>query len=314
MTTFEKFLPFHAACSQGHLDVLKLLIEQSMAERRQVYFDSRGNRYLASFDLNATDVNDQSGLFAAIQANRYEIVQYLLDLKFKRLKDSDCEKIEAKSRQQQQQRRSTISSLITGSKSVPANLTNHQSQSFFDHLKSVFLDTKSYDPYVINYTTNPESIREEESSDASEIRKSETDRENVVARTTNDNTGANKIKDNENTDNQNNEADEDEENQEDEPCEYFNPLNIDTYSKFGTTCLHEAIRCRNVKMVELLLNKGADANQQVFDFNSEKQHPTSNCLIECLKVFSKFSSRSINSCLKIKNLRKKFNIFQKAQR
>lgn len=119
MTTIEKFLPFHAACSQGHLDVLKLLVEYRSSSLNRVYFDSRGNRYLSTFDLNATDVNDQSGLFAAVLANRFEIVQYLLDVKLKLLSDSDCEKMESKIR------RSFPSNALIGSKSVPANLGNH---------------------------------------------------------------------------------------------------------------------------------------------------------------------------------------------
>ena len=119
MTTIEKFLPFHAACSQGHLDVLKLLVEYRSSSLNPVYFDSRGSRYLSTFDLNATDVNDQSGLFAAVLANRYEIVQYLLDVKLKLLSDSDCEKIESKIR------RSFPPNALIESKSVPANLGNH---------------------------------------------------------------------------------------------------------------------------------------------------------------------------------------------
>lgn len=118
-------------------------------------------------------------------------------------------------------------------------------------MKSVFLDTKAYDPYVINYTSNPfekETIKEEQEHENPEDIENETDKAEL--------------------------------------CEYFNPFNINAYSKFGTTCLHEAVRCRNVKMVELLLSKGADANQQVFDFNSGNQQqqskPISNCLCEAI--------------------------------
>lgn len=128
MTTIEKFLPFHAACSQGHLEVLKLLVEFRSSALTRVYFDARGDRYLSTFDLNATDVNDQSGLFAAVLANRLEIVQYLLDFLCKKLSDSDCEKIEAKTRKNNQHQ--SANSMI-GSKSVPANLATQPSK-FFD--------------------------------------------------------------------------------------------------------------------------------------------------------------------------------------
>lgn len=120
------------------------------------------------------------------------------------------------------------------------------------------MDTKSYDPYVINYTSNPfekEPIKEENfESEKKEDEETETEKEEEINLTS--------------------------------EIEYFNPVNISSYSKFGTTCLHEAIRCRNLRMVEFLLSKGADANQQIFDFNSGNQQqqskPISNCLCEAI--------------------------------
>lgn len=125
VSTIERFLPFHAACSQGHLDVLKLLVEYRSSNLNRVFTDSCGQRYLATFDLNATDVNEQNGLYAAVVANRLSIVRFLLELKFKKLSDAECEKIQAKRRRTQ-----TSASSLIGSKSVPVDL-GQQHQGFF---------------------------------------------------------------------------------------------------------------------------------------------------------------------------------------
>jgi len=63
--TIENFLPFHAACSQGHLDILKLLVESSSdnADLHRVFTDDQQRRYTASFDLNAQDMNGHTGKF-----------------------------------------------------------------------------------------------------------------------------------------------------------------------------------------------------------------------------------------------------------
>jgi ankyrin repeat protein len=267
VATIEKFLPFHATCSQGHLDVLKLLLSFPLTSLERVYFDSHGNRYLSPFDLNSSDVNEQGGLFAAVLTNRYHICQYLLDLKYKKLTDAECATFDIKKRR---------NSSLTTSKSIVNDLGNqqqHQQQnqnsSFFDQLKSVFLDSKSYDPsYIINYTSNP--------FDVDEIENKSNNNDNSVEKIVEKSLV---IDENDNANN--------------EQVEYFNPFNINSYSKFGTTCLHEAIRSRNYDMVDLLISKGADPNQQVFDFTqtnsiTQQSKPISNCLCEAIKLKVKF--------------------------
>lgn len=152
MSTIEKFLPFHAACSQGHLDVLKLLIEHRSPSLDQVYYDARGNRYASTFDVNACDVNEQSGLFAAVLANRLDVVRYLLDIKLRKLTDAECERIETRrkrflSRQQANSSSSSTSNATTSnlisSKSVPVDLvTQNQGNkikfSIFENLSWLF--------------------------------------------------------------------------------------------------------------------------------------------------------------------------------
>ena len=47
----------------------------------------------------------------------------------------------------------------------------------------------------------------------------------------------------------------------------FNPLSINTYSKFGRTCLHDAIRNVNVDLVKALIEAGANISAPVHDIN-----------------------------------------------
>lgn len=111
---------------------MKLLIQHRSTSLDRIFSDSRGNRYVSSFDLNATDVNEQSGLFSAVLANRVEILAYLLDLKFKKLDDLDCQRIQAKEPAKTRHSLNSNSSII-GSKSVPADLSHqHRSENILE--------------------------------------------------------------------------------------------------------------------------------------------------------------------------------------
>lgn len=221
--------------------------------------------------MNACDVNEQSGLYAAVVANKIETVRFLLDFKVRRLTETDCERI--RMRRTNSAAISSVSA-ISASKSVPVNLASAnqisqgqgQSPSFFEQLKSVFLDTKSYDPYVVNYTSNPV----EDGTD--DISENVVEEKAVLPQPQPQQSG--------------------DETDLEEGGEYFNPFNVDLYSKFGSTCLHEAIRMRNFNMVELLLNKGrADPNLSILEsISSAAQQqqstpkPVSNCVCEALKL------------------------------
>lgn len=142
-------------------------------------------------------------------------------------------------------------------------------------MKSVFLDTKSYDPYVVNYTSTPVNDEEEPSKQKGE-QTVEGESSSATKKVPQQQQQLEVIEDDDVI----------------EQAEYFNPFNIDSYSKFGTTCLHEAIRSRNAEMVELLLSRGADSNQQVFEFSStsasspqqQQPKPISNCLCESIRL------------------------------
>ena len=144
-------------------------------------------------------------------------------------------------------------------------------------MKSVFLDTKSYDPYVVNYTSTPVNDEEEPSKQKGE-QTVENETSSVMKKVPQQQ--------------QQQQLEVIEDDDVIEQAEYFNPFNIDSYSKFGTTCLHEAIRSRNAEMVELLLSRGADSNQQVFEFSStiasspqqQQPKPISNCLCESIRL------------------------------
>ncbi|CAF1046989.1 unnamed protein product [Brachionus calyciflorus] len=76
--------------------------------------------------------------------------------------------------------------------------------SFLDQLKSVFLNTKSYDPYyTVIYSVEDSKSENENKSDNDTDSESDIENENKI---------------------------------------YFNSINIKQYSKYGLTCLHESIR------------------------------------------------------------------------
>jgi hypothetical protein len=289
-------------CSQGHLEILKLLVTynnpsskssssttfdnlfsstSSPLEQPKVFISGGGGgnggieqKYLSMFDLNSLDVNDQSGLYAAVVANKYDICEYLINMRVKQLTENDLERIR-QLQQEEKSRREKVAAKTPTTKSIRTSESsngislfssllsslsnddikqNQQSQgnSFFDHLKNVFLDTK---PTLENITTTTGT-----SSPSIQIE---------TTKTNNDN--------------------------EKQPLHsdiYFNPININQYSKFGSTCLHEAIRNKNYLLVNLLLTNGANANLPIYEVASTPNadgSPTnsrtilSNCLCESIK-------------------------------
>ena len=280
VTTIENFLPYHAVCSQGHLDILKLLINYEPPPSqpttnqlaKQICADSKGNPYLSLFDLNALDVNDQTALHTAVLANRYNICEYLLSLRVKKLTDSDIAKHEKQLKQLKIPRPKSSDASVSIFTSLLSSLSSDDmnpngsgstsgigaSSSFFDQLKNVFLEPRQpLEPFVLVSSSESEKqTGSEEESWTSEL---------------------------------------------DKPHEaevYVNPIDPNAYSKFGSTCLHEAIKKKNYLLVHLLLNHGANANLPIYDVNinsnldtsankkpnSTTQHPIlSNCLCEAIK-------------------------------
>lgn len=230
-----------------------------------------GSKYLCSFDLNALDMNDQTGLYAAVVANRNEICEYLLNLKLRKLNDQDVSQYEHQAsfnlkidlESSKKQAKSRTSSILSNKSSVSGNgadAVESASGSFFDHLKNVFLDIKSYDPYVINYTANLDHTTQEEDEEA--------------------------VKDTNTENSFNSQSLLDPTKQEN--CSFFNPFELNTYSKFGTNCLHESIRNKNFEICKLLLNYGANVDLPIYgamtsgQSSNETSIVQSNCLCEAL--------------------------------
>jgi ankyrin repeat protein len=162
--TIENFLPFHAVCSQGHLAILQLLLafiptkssselEKLDEEFQQIYTDYLDRRYLSSFDLNALDMNGQSGFHLAVLGNHLAICKFLVEYKVKQL---DKQELDAYEQKRTKKMQSLLNSnKIKDDKKQEANEPDAPQYSLFDHFKNVFLDPKSYDPYVVNYVSNP---------------------------------------------------------------------------------------------------------------------------------------------------------------
>ena len=233
-------------CSQGHLEILKLLVNfnkvpskspdnsaffSTDAEKLRVFTGgANSEKYLSMFDLNSLDVNDQSGLYAAVVANKYDICEYLINMRVKKLTQSDLIKIQQQedNKQKEKLKTSESSGSISLFTSLISSLSNEEmkhSNSFFDHLKNVFLDPKPTPPC--------ESLLPSNLIDIDSSKKSQAETRDTT-----------------------------------EPDIYFNPININEYSKFGSTCLHEAIRNKNYLLVNLLLNNGANANLPIYDMHS----------------------------------------------
>lgn len=60
----------------------------------------------------------------------------------------------------------------------------------------------------------------------------------------------------------------------------LNPIYINFYSKFGLTCLHDAIRQGNIELVKLLVEHGADINLPI---ETSDKKIISNSLVEAIK-------------------------------
>ena len=291
--TIENFLPIHAACSQGHYELVKMLLEYNYPESLLNVYESTGDittndpyKYLFAFDLNSCDCNEQTILYTSICSNKYDLCKYLLDLKIKSLtmnfihtKLDRKKQIDFKLRKfllnhhnsKQQQQKQQL-----GSQS-PSSTNINDSYAFYEQLKQ-FLNSKA---------DNIDSISTGSAGSgsglvASKSRTSSIDSKQLTVVY--------------------HSSQEDEQllpqsQQQQQPVEieedliFFNPFNVNMYSKFGCTCLHEAIRSQNINIIKLLINKhDADINLPIYDSTSvldqihvQQRKQISNCLCEALK-------------------------------
>ena len=176
--TIENFLPFHAVCSQGHLNILKLILNYKSPasftsnengnffddynlDFQKVYSNDQHQKYLNSFDLNSLDMNGQSGLHLAVLGNHLEVCSYLLEYQIKQLSSRELSDYELKRTNKLKAISKSRTSSSVSQKSKAYSDEDGPQISLFDHLKNVFLDVKSFDPYVINYIA-PDQEHEEE--------------------------------------------------------------------------------------------------------------------------------------------------------
>ena len=273
--TIESFLPIHAACSQGHLNIVKLIIEYKYSGDFLNIYEASGfneqkecivNKYLFPFDLNMVDVNEQTILYTCVLSNKLDICEYLLKIKVKKLNKYELKKL-SKKKQLDYKLRNFISS-YNQQQVVQTQQIDSAGYSFFNYLKGI-LDNKPSSSNSNEYLT----VRYE-----AEIK--EEDNENEIVE----------------------DDDDDELNSRDESL-LFSPINLNYYSKFGFTCLHEAINIENLDLIKLLIEHNADVNLPVYDIqnvnsinnNSNsmttklQQEPqiVSNCLCEALKKRNK---------------------------
>ena len=266
------------------MEILRQLIDFKNADAKEItydkiYSDPSGQKYLSPFDLNALDVNDQSGLYSAVQGNRNQVCEFLLNLKLKKLTDKEILRHEETVRRQNARIPTENSSLFNLSSILSSNQpTNSQqpsiSTSFFNQLKNVLLEntTKTYDSYVINYTK----------SNAFQDYHKETlfDHDQLV----------------EETENEAKDVDQNSAERNNQDI-YLNPINLNQYSKFGTTCLNEAIKNRNLPLVQLLISKGANVNLPIYESQSQSSENASNSTSIIVNSTPTTPPKIISNCL-----------------
>lgn len=324
--TIENFLPFHAVCSQGHLDILQLLLSFNPTKNssdldnldedfHQIYTDHLDRRYLSSFDLNALDMNGQSGFHLAVLGNHQAICKYLVyDYQVKQLDKSELDAYELK-------RTRKLESLLSatnkrGKKAESARTVGSSEQdetvapqiSLFDHFRNVFLDPKSYDPYVVNYVSNPHEAGSDSDQDYLTLGSylyntivASPSAPDVLEPSTDDSRAKEEQiqRELERREAESEEATSARQAELEDQKILINPINVNSYSKFGTTCLHEAIKHGKLEIIKFLLEIGANPDLPIYDMNSNQslmtttatngssEEPTSvlsNCLCEAIRL------------------------------
>jgi hypothetical protein len=83
--TVEKWLPFHAACINGHNKLVELLIKHNYPEELMASFrDPTGEwEWRLAFDPNAQDVTGQTALYVTCLLGNKPLVELLLHWKVK---------------------------------------------------------------------------------------------------------------------------------------------------------------------------------------------------------------------------------------
>ena len=284
---------------------------------KKLLTDEQNRSYLSYFDLNERDMNGHTGLHAAVVANHYEVCLYLLnELRFLQVsrdainqlrlkRQTNIININNKEKNILSLDKKKIFEILVESevKSLKSNSNNNNNDtapppqvSLFDHFKNVFMDPRSYDPYVVNYTT---SDNEDENGGGGAGLTAATSVGTFIynsligesiSSTGNNNNNEFMLSTIE-AEKQKTFGDLDSENGLVVVVVHFSPLNINTYSKFGRSCLHDAIRNGNVNLVKVLIENGANPNAHVYDINlsvvSSPENLTgfpviANCLSEAI--------------------------------
>ncbi|XP_050524105.1 leucine-rich repeat serine/threonine-protein kinase 1 isoform X2 [Daktulosphaira vitifoliae] len=84
--TVEKWLPIHAACINGNIQVLDLLLKYPYPSNYLIKLKKNDWEYEVPFDINAKDVNGQTVLYLACLLGNVKIVEVLLNYQVKATK------------------------------------------------------------------------------------------------------------------------------------------------------------------------------------------------------------------------------------
>ncbi|CAF3755076.1 unnamed protein product [Rotaria magnacalcarata] len=93
VATLEQILPFAAACSQGHLPIVQLLLTYPNYpfSSCSVFIDRLQRSYVFPFNLNAQDLNEQTSLYLSVLGGYFDVVECLLSFRVHALTSPEVE-------------------------------------------------------------------------------------------------------------------------------------------------------------------------------------------------------------------------------
>ncbi|XP_022171675.1 leucine-rich repeat serine/threonine-protein kinase 1 isoform X1 [Myzus persicae] len=146
-TTVEKWLPIHAACINGNIQVLELLLKYPYPPNVLIKLRKDNWEFDVPFDINTKDVNGQTVLYLACLLGNSKIVDILLKYQVKAIKICGADGISAKDDNNDMSKRSRISE---GIQSIVSRLRGSMT-------KEIDLNEKNFRPVEVNVYCNEEA-------------------------------------------------------------------------------------------------------------------------------------------------------------
>ncbi|XP_050423466.1 leucine-rich repeat serine/threonine-protein kinase 1 [Adelges cooleyi] len=146
-TTVEKWLPIHAACINGNIQVLELLMKYPYPSNLFIKLRKDNWEYDVPFDVNSKDVNGQTVLYLSCLLGNIKIVDVLLKYQVRAVKVNGADGSSPKESMNDLSKRNRISE---GIQSIVSRLRGNPN-------KEIDLNEKNLKPVEINIYCNEEA-------------------------------------------------------------------------------------------------------------------------------------------------------------